>query len=141
MNPVNPATARSIPKTVRLDCDVDTAFAFLAHPGNWPTWAIVNVKSTSPTTDPKWWDMTTPHGAARLRIRADAQHGILDHDFVDAQASWTVPARVVQNGTGAEFMITFFQPPSFADDFFDEQIKLVDLELAQLKRVLESASA
>jgi hypothetical protein len=131
-------TARSITKTVRLDCDVETAFAFLANPGNWPQWAIVNVQSTSPTADPPWWDMTTPHGAARLRIRADAAHGILDHDFVDAQASWTVPARIVRNGAGAEFMITFFQPGSFADEFFDEQIKLVDLELAQLKKVLEA---
>jgi len=36
---------------------------------------------------------------------------------------------------GAEFMITFFQPPSF----FDEQIKLVDIELAKLKEILEAA--
>ncbi|HLI20238.1 MAG TPA: hypothetical protein VKV32_03915, partial [Stellaceae bacterium] len=127
-------------KTVSLDCDVDTAFAFLADAANWPEWAIVNVKSTSPTSDPDWWDMKTPHGAARLRIRADARYGILDHDFVDAQASWTVPARIVPNSTGAEFMITFFQPPSFTDDFFDAQIKLVDLELAQLKKVLEASS-
>lgn len=139
MNTTNPATARSITKTVRLDCDVDTAFAFLANAGNWPKWAIVNVKSTIPTKDPDWWDMTTPHGAARLRIRADARYGILDHDFVDGQASWTVPARIVPNRTGAEFMITFFQPPSFGDAFFEAQIELVDLELAQLKRVLESA--
>jgi hypothetical protein len=82
--------------------------------------------------------MMTPHGAARLRVRADARHGILDHDFVDPQASWTVPARIVANGEGAEFMMTFFQPPSFADDFFDEQTKLVDIELAQLKKVLEA---
>jgi hypothetical protein len=135
------ATARSITKTVRLDCDPATAFTFLADPGNWPKWAIVNVKSTRPTDDPEWWDMTTPHGEARLRVRADARYGILDHDFVDPQARWTVPARVVANGAGAEFMITFFQPPSFADDFFDEQIKLVDLELAQLKQILEAPAA
>ena len=27
-------------------------------------------------------------------------------------------------------MITFFQPPMFTDQFFDQQIKLVDTELA-----------
>lgn len=74
-------------------------------------------------------------------MRADAQHGILDHDFVDSQASWTVYARLIRNGSGAEFMITFFQPPGFDDDFFDSQIKLVDVELAQLKRILEAPPA
>jgi hypothetical protein len=67
-------------------------------------------------------------------IRSDARSGILDHDFEDSQANWTVPARVVANGRGAEFMMTFFQPNSFTDAFFDEQIKLVDVELATLKK-------
>lgn len=49
-------------------------------------------------------------------------------------------ARVVGNGGGAEFMITLFQPSSFTDAFFDEQMKLVDIELAKLKEVLEEAS-
>jgi hypothetical protein len=62
-----------------------------------------------------------PRGAAR-----DARQGILDHDFVDPQASWTVPEWVIANGGGAEFMITFFQPSAFTNAFFDEQIKLVD---------------
>lgn len=43
-----------------------------------------------------------------------------------ALVGWTVPARVVRNGDGAEFMITFFQPPGFTDAFFDEQIALVE---------------
>ena len=134
-------TARSITKTVRLDCDPERAFAFLADPGNWPRWAVVNVKSTSPSGDPEWWDMVTPHGAAKLRLRADPRHGILDHDFVDAQASWSVPARLVRNGGGAEFVITFFQPPRFSDAFFDQQIALVDRELATLKAILEAQPA
>ena len=132
------ATLRSITKTVRIECDPDAAFSFIANLANWPSWAIVNVKSTRPSSDPEWWDMLTPHGAARLRMRADARQRILGHDFVDPQASWTVPARIVANGAGAEFMITFFQPPGFSDDFFDEQIKLVDIELAKLKEILEA---
>ncbi|WP_353646765.1 hypothetical protein [Mesorhizobium sp. WSM2239] len=134
------ATIRSATKTVRIACDPRVAFEFLADLGNWPRWAVVNVISTSRSNDPDWWDMVTPHGAARLRMRADARHGILDHDFVDPQTNWTVPARVIANGEGAEFMITFFQPPGFTDAFFDEQIKLVDIELAKLKELLEAAT-
>ncbi len=134
------ATVRSITKTVRMACDPRAAFDFLADFGNWPLWAIVNVRSTRQTEDPDWWNMVTPRGTARLRMRADARHGILDHDFVDSQASWTVPARVVRNGDGTEFMLTFFQPRGFTDRFFDEQITLVDDELAKLKELLEAVS-
>src|ERR1700733_10708442 len=115
MNANATPTQRSTTKTVRIERPVEVVFAFLADAANWPRWAIVNVKSTSPTAEPGWWDMVTPHGAAKLRIRADAKYGILDHDFVDPQADWTVPARVVANGAGAEFLITFRQPPSFTD--------------------------
>jgi len=133
-------TIRSNTKTVRIACAPQVAFDYLADLAGWPRWAIVNVKSISRSNDPDWWNMVTPRGAARLRMRADARHGILDHDFVDAQASWSVPARVIANGSGAEFMITFFQPPGFTDAFFDDQMKLVDVELAKLKELLEAVS-
>ena len=34
--------------------------------------------------------------------------------------------------------MTFFQPPTFGDDFFKRQINLVDSELAKLKQIMES---
>ncbi|HVC34089.1 MAG TPA: hypothetical protein VNL16_11315 [Chloroflexota bacterium] len=72
-----------------------------------------------------------------LRLRPNAALGILDHDFVGPDARWTVPARVVPNGDGAEFMMTFLQPPSFPDDVFVSQLSLVDTELAKLKEILD----
>jgi hypothetical protein len=57
---------------------------------------------------------------------------------VTPQASWTVPARVVPNGRGAEFLITFFKPDVLDDAESDRQAALVDTELATLKPVLES---
>ncbi|WP_329587080.1 hypothetical protein OG500_37430 [Kitasatospora sp. NBC_01250] len=136
----SPATVRSVTKTVSIDRAVAEVFAFLADPANWPAWAVVNVKAIEPTDEPDWWLMTTPHGPARLRIRGNAELGLLDHDYLDEQASWQVPARVVANGTGSEFMITFFQPPAFTDTYFDEQIALVDTELTTLKSILETGA-
>ncbi|MFD8141758.1 SRPBCC family protein [Streptomyces sp. NPDC059708] len=136
----SPATARSVTKTVSIDRPVAEVFAFLHDPANWPAWAIANVKAVEPTDDPDWWLMTTPHGPARLRIRGDAELGLLDHDYVEERASWQVPARVVANGTGTEFMMTLFQPPAFTDGYFDDQTALVDTELATLKRLLESGA-
>jgi hypothetical protein len=97
----------------------------------------VNVKAVTPA-DGGWWEMETPAGKAKLRIRPNAEFGTLDHDFNAPDANWTVPARVVPNGSGSEFMITFFQPPSFTKEFFEEQVALVDKELAQSKKIMES---
>lgn len=133
-------TTRSITKTVRIERTPAQVFGYLSNLENWPRWATLNVLSTGPRLDAGWWSLETPRGTGRIRIRGDAEHGILDHDFVDEQASWSVPARVVPNGAGAEFMMTFFQPPSFADEFFDEQVRLVDRELLQLKRLLEGTT-
>jgi hypothetical protein len=135
--PTPTPTARSVTKTVTIERPVADVFAFLADAANWPAWAIVNVKAIEPSDEPDWWLMTTPRGSARLRIRGNAELGTLDHDYVEDQASWHVPARVVANGTGTEFMITFFQPPAFTDAFFDDQVALVDTELTTLKRILE----
>ena len=127
---------RSVTKTVSIDREPAAVFQFLADATNWPQWAVVNVLSVSPAGD-EWWDMRTPGGPAKLRIRAVASHGLLDHDFVAADAQWSVPARVVPNAGGSLFMITFFQPPTFSDKIFDEQVSLVDKELAKLKELLE----
>ncbi|MFI5972871.1 SRPBCC family protein [Streptomyces sp. NPDC051452] len=130
----------SITKTVGIDCPWEQVFAFLADPANWPKWAVVNIRSIEPTDDPDWWRMSTPLGPARLRVRANAEFGVLDHDYVDDTAAWCVPARVVPNGDGAEFMITFHQPPSLTEEVFKQQAELVDTELAALKEILETAA-
>lgn len=129
--------ARSITKQVSIERDVATVFDFVADLANWPRFAIVNVTSVSKRPGEDWWDMVTPRGSARLRIRPVASLGILDHDFVDPQASWTVPARVVPNGAGAELTMTLFQPPGLSNAEFDAQMKLMDVELAKLKEILE----
>jgi len=49
-------------------------------------------------------------------------------------------ARVIANGGGADLMIIFFQPPGFTGAFFDEQIKLVDIDLVKLKELLQKVS-
>ncbi len=61
----------SITKSVSIDAPPARVFEFLADPANWPKWAIVNVKSIKPAAD-EWWEMETPAGKARLRIRPDA---------------------------------------------------------------------
>lgn len=129
---------RSITKSVAIDRSPDAVFSFIADPANWPRWAIVNVQSTNRSAEPGWWDMETPRGSGRLRIHAEPRFGILDHEFVNDEAYWAVPARVVPNGRGAEFMMTLRQPPGMSDAVFESQVALIGDEYAMLKRILEA---
>ncbi|MEU5540668.1 hypothetical protein [Streptomyces sp. NPDC020362] len=133
--------ATSVTKTVGIERPHAQVYAFLADPANWPRWAVVNIRSIEPTDDPDWWRMSTPLGPAKLRLRPNAEFGILDHDYVDDTAAWQVPARVVPNGDGAEFMITFYRPPTLTEADFRKQADLVDTELATLKKILETGQA
>ena len=127
----------SITKSVSIQAPPEAVFLFLADARNWPRWAVVNVLSVQPGGG-DWWSMETPAGRAQLRLRPHAESGTIDHDFEAPDAKWTVPARVVPNGSGSEFIITFFQPPGFTREFFESQAALVDRELTELKRVMES---
>jgi uncharacterized protein YndB with AHSA1/START domain len=127
---------KSITKSVDIDANVNKVFKFLSNPLNWPKWAVVNLKSISERKD-GWYEMDTRQGQGQLKMLADKQYGILDHMWRDPQASWIVPARVVQNNTGSTFIITFFKPSVMDNEMFETSSAEVDIELKTLKQVLE----
>ncbi len=128
--------SRSITKSVDLRASAEQVFDFLNNPENWPKWAVVNMKSVEPATG-GWYDTETRQGNGQLKMLSNKSLGILDHVWKDPQASWIVPARVVPNGDGSTFMMTFFQPPVLDDKAFDAAAKEVETELAKLKEILE----
>lgn len=129
--------SRSITKTIDLRVGPDYAFAYLSDPLNWPKWAIVNMKSVRPRLD-GWYETETRQGRGQLKMMANKQFGLLDHLWKDPQASWTVPARLVANGEGCTFMLTFFQSSVMDDAAFDAASQDVERELAKLKEILEA---
>jgi hypothetical protein len=134
--------ARSVTKSVTIDRPVTEVHAFLADAANWPRWAIINILAVEPADEPGWWKLITPDGPAEFRICADAATGIVDHDFRDETKEVArVPARVLRNGRGADFLMTITQPPGVSDAFFDSLLGSVDTELATLKKLLESSGS
>jgi hypothetical protein len=129
--------ARSITKSVDLRVAPEKAYAYLHNLMNWPDWAIVNMKQVKPGKD-GWYETVTRYGKGQLKMIGN-ESGLLDHLWKDEQASWTVPARVVPNGEGSTFLMTFFQPPALDDMAFDAAAKEVEMELKQLKKILEAS--
>jgi hypothetical protein len=135
-----PAPARSVTQSVTIDRPARDVHAFLSNAANWPRWAVVNVLAAEPGHEPGWWRIATADGPGEMCIRADAATGVLDHDFRDPdEPGWTatVPARVVANGRGADFVMTIFQPPELDDEAFDRWLADTATEFTTLKEVLE----
>ena len=113
-----------------IDRPPGEVFGYLADARNWPQWPVVIVRAIEAAGEPGRWTMITPRGTGELRHRGDAATGLPDHDCRAPRAAWTVAARAVPNGRGAEFRIAFFQPPVLDDDEFGRQVALIDAELA-----------
>jgi len=75
---------------------------------------------------------------SKLKFNENSQHGILDHQFVDNDASWNVPMRVVPNGENSYVVITLFKPEHFSDKLFDERMKEMEKIMENMKQIVES---
>lgn len=131
---------RSITKSVDLRVSQGRAFEYLSDPMNWPKWAVVNMKSVRPRID-GWYETETRQGNGQLKMIASKSHGLLDHMWKESSRIVDRAARVVANGEGCTFMMTFFQPPVMDEAMFEAAALEVDKELSRLKEILESGSA
>lgn len=84
-----------------------------------------------------WWSFTTPWGPAKLRFNEDRRLGILDHQFIDNDAKWDVPMRVVSKGDDSEVITTIIKPESISDETFDERMKEIEKIMLSMKQVIE----
>ena len=133
-----PPPARSTTLSVTIDCPAGDVHAFLADAANWPRWAFINVLAIEPSGEPGWWQTTSAGETGEIRLYCDAASGIVDHDYRDEHGGvWRVPARVVANGRGADFLMTLTQPTGLTDALWESQLAVTQSELDNLKKVLE----
>jgi hypothetical protein len=84
------------------------------------------------------WLADGPEGPIRIRFTPYNSYGVMDH-FVETAEGHTVyvPLRVVQNGVGAEVMLTLFRQPEMDDQRFAADAKWVNRDLKSLKTLVE----
>jgi len=124
-------------RTVFIGCAPEVVFDFLVDPLNWPRYAVHSVKSVKPGKSGSWI-LETPRGEATLRLKANRELGVLDHEVVDdREGEHQIPARVVPISQGALFMITITRPLEMPEDTFAVRIRELDEELQQLRTILE----
>jgi len=128
----------SITKTIQIERPAPESYAFMAAPETMPLWAIHNVKAIR-KLDGVCWEMETPRGPATLIPHYEEQHGILDHEFIDAgEGVWHVTGRVPAGPSGSVYIMTLPKPDTMPADAFEAGMRLMDDELAALKACIES---
>jgi hypothetical protein len=144
--PTAPKVALSAPalkvrtktKSIAIAAPPEKVFAYLADGGNWPQWALHNIKSAKQRSAGVW-DIQTPRGAGSLTLKFDQRTGILDHTFADADATtWTVPGRLIPSDGGSLVIMTFLKPAAMSESEFATGMAQLDEELAILRGKIEA---
>jgi len=119
-------------RTITISVNRKTADAFdaiLNIPGK--------IMPDAKKNDDGWWSFTTQSGPARRKYKENKQLGILDHQFVDDDATWDIPMRIVAKGENSEVITTLIKPASVSDQTFDERMKELENIMQTMKQIIE----
>jgi hypothetical protein len=125
-------------KTFVADKEPAKVFDFFVDVKNWESGRVQkNVRKA----DGDWWELDSPFGKARVRVKPNRALGIFDHDFVGAGLEWTVFCRVTPNGRGSTISWLFIRPEGMPQEEFERQLgSSFEEEMANFKKAIESIS-
>jgi len=119
--------------SVSIDRDWRSLYEEIWHPEFFTKWAS-GLADSALRRDGDGWAANGPEGPIRIRFTPHNDYGVMDH-FVDtgAGAEVHIPLRVVQNGAGAEVMLTLYRQPGMSDERFAADAKWINADLKTLK--------
>ena len=127
---------RADTKAVTIEAPAHEVLRFVADGANLPRWAIGFAKSVVPDRDR--WLVSTGQGTVPTSIAVDEGAGTVDfHMDMGPAGKAAAFTRVLNNGSGTEFVFTQFQGPGVPDEVFEQLVAAVGHELSVLKSVLE----
>ena len=85
-----------------------------------------------------WWSFIGPYGRSKLKFHENKSLGILDHQYVDEESTWSIPMRIISNGNFSEIIITLKKPEQLSDLQFDERVEKISELATSIKIILES---
>ena len=111
-------------------------YDFIADLSNWPKFS--EFAANFERVHDSEYIAHTSQGDVRVIAHFDSQKLILDTDCIlPSGESQLIPYRVVPNKIGAELMMTNFRAASSTRQEYDEQLRWMEVELKQIKRILE----
>lgn len=124
--------------SVSIHRSVNDVYQFMANPENMPLWAAGLSKSKMEKSGDQWI-AESPMGKVKVRFTEKNSFGVLDHDVTlpSGEVNYN-PLRAVKNGDGTEVIFTVYRLPRVSDSDYEKDIKAVQKDLEQLKKVLEN---
>ena len=106
------------------------------RPEVFPEWATGLSKSEL-TKEGDRWKAEGPGGTVVIRFTGHNDFGVMDHHVETGKGPEIyVPLRVIENGDGAEVLLTLFRQLDMSDDQFEADGKLVEKDLESLRKFL-----
>jgi len=124
--------------SISIDRDWRELYEAIWRPEVFPKWAT-GLAQSQLQREHGQWIAQGPEGPIRIRFSDHNTHGVMDH-WVDLESGTTVhiPLRIIENGEGAEVLLTLFRQPDMDDERFENDIEWVRRDLETLKQLVES---
>ena len=124
--------------SVTIDQEWRALYERIWRPEFFPNWAS-GLAESGMRADGDCWLADGPEGPIRIRFTPHNDLGVMDH-YVDLGSGEEVhvPLRVIQNGKGAEVMLTLFRQPDMDEERFAADIRWVNRDLKALKKLVEA---
>ncbi|HEX7820621.1 MAG TPA: polyketide cyclase [Sphingobium sp.] len=119
--------------SISIDRDWRDLYEAIWRPEIFPKWASGLTESDLRRSD-TGWIADGPDGPVAVRFTPHNEHGVMDH-FVETGDGQQVhvPMRVIQNGDGADVMLTLFRQPGMTDEIFQRDAKWIARDLRALR--------
>lgn len=112
------------------------AYEAVWRPEDFPKWAS-GLSKSSLTKDGELWKAEGPEGSIRIRFTGHNVFGVMDHYvYAGNPPEIYVPLRIIQNGDGAEVLLTLFRQAGMSDSKFAADAEWVGRDLLALKTLV-----
>lgn len=106
------------------------------RPEDFQKWAS-GLSRSSLIKDGAVWKSEGPEGTVRILFTGHNAFGVMDHYVnVGNGPEIYVPLRIIQNGEGAEVLLTLFRQPGMSDAQFAADAEWVERDLLALKALV-----
>jgi hypothetical protein len=123
--------------SVTIDRDWRELYDQFWRPEEFPRWASGLSDASLKYVDGEW-RANGPGGPITIIFTSHNAYGIMDHwARLDPRRTIYIPLRVIENGDGAEVMLTLFRQPGMTDEKFAEDADWVRRDLKRLKALAE----
>jgi hypothetical protein len=119
--------------SISIDRPWQDLYKEIYHPETFSKWAS-GLTESDLRRDGDAWIADGPDGPVNVRFTPRDSYGVMDH-FIETSEGQEVhiPLRVIQNGDGAEIMLTLFRQPEMTDETFARDAKWIARDLRALR--------